>query len=464
MANKNTKNSLLTTPVEKPMVKTPTKPLTKPKTSVPRVKKIPAPLPPQIEPAPKPAGLPKPGKKIYPKTAAVLLIILFAVGYGYYYAWQLNKKADLESQENINIIVPKASTGFVIPKIISDQIILPGDYLLSQNAWAPDSQNFFAARYIGETEIGLPEYKTYDIYNFANNTSSISEVKDGIIGPNPEWLDATSLQTQKQILDLTNPEKLMLKVPAKNKIEGFDLLSEVKYTNKNTGKSEGDVTNLTISPNGQYAAFLSTYGSNDKYPTYAVRLFILPKDAKSLDEMINLGEVQLGIETAPPYLTWSKDSQYLLSGDNELFNVKENKTVLAFEGGYHRRLTYFSPDQTKVLVISNFQDKTDQQDYLHETIKIFIKDLATGQEILVENFESTDETLNRVDGSFSANGKYVALNLNHQIWLVDAQNGKKKQLTTQENNYQNIRISPDGNKIIYTVPKEGVRLIQLSWQ
>lgn len=223
------------------------------------------------------------------------------------------------------------------------------------------------------------------------------------------------------------------------------------------------IDNLTFSPDKKYAAFFSAYGSEAKSPSYDYQLFVMPQGAKLLSELINFGPVSLAVESSAPAIAWSKNGKYIIVGDNEIFDVINRKAILSGEagGGYHRRLIYLSPNETKALVISNFQDRTQQQDYIHETVRIFVKDLITGQETEILSTDGRESEMVHLDGGFSPDDKFVVFNSNKQLWIANTITGEKKQLTTEMKSYSQPRWSSDGKKIIYSLSGKEIRLIEL---
>jgi len=404
-------------------------------------------------------------KKKYPIIGLALIAMLVTI---IALIWIINdsqKQFEKFSIDKIEEKIPKANDVIVLPKIVSDTPLATGVFYITGQPWSPDGNKIYLAENGPNMEIGLPEYITYHIFDFTTNTTSPTGIKNGLEDLPPIWQENNSLLANKSIYDLADLSKVVSEKVAPVNLEGFELLDEVIYVNKNDDSKINDVENLSISPNGKWAAFLSAYGSEDIFPSYTISLFVLPKDAKSLDELINFGPVASGVETTPRPLVWSNNSQYLISGKNEIFDVKNNKTVLPREtDSYRRRLTYLSPDQTQALVISNFQDKTDQGDYLHEQVRVYLLDLISGSETSIVSFESANEALNRIDGSYSFDGRHIAYNYQGQLWLAETKTGKTKQLTTVEKIYSSPRFSPDSTKILYYIPNQNIGLIKLNWQ
>ena len=309
-------------------------------------------------------------------------------------------------------------------------------------------------------EVGLPEYETYDIYDFKQATTSPTNIKEDLVTPDPFWLNDDFLVGLNKVANLANFDKIAISNRKAVTLAGFEVLK--KLNDVASAKNLNDLTatiNLAISADRSYAAYIQNVSGVN-------HLFVIAKEAKALDEAVDFGPLHAEVEGMAPALSWSNNNRYLIVGDNEVFDAWQRIAILPYENdAYRRRLTYLSPDQTKALVISIFQDRTGQGDYSHETIRIFIKDLASGQEINIISFESPARTnFYAVDGSFSPDENYVTFSKDQQLWLAEVKTGKFRQLTIEAKDYASPRFSPDGSKILYVLPSREVRLMTLDWQ
>lgn len=409
--------------------------------------------------------------KKFPIWAVILLSILvtgFIVGFAVYYFVSKNNKSISETptqqpKNNNQIITPPQEKNLSSFSIISDQKLFDGSFYIQYTSWSPNSDKFFVTRDVGTTDIGLPEYLAHDVFDINQKFLGKTNIKDGLVPTTPFWFDDNTLVTENKIANVSDVKNITLRDNISQTPSGYALLEEVKYYNPNTKESKKWVDNLTFSPDKKYAAFFSAYGSETKNPSYDYQLFIMPQGAKSLSELINFGHVSLAVESSAPAIAWSKNGKYIIVGDNEVFDINNRKAILPVEagGGYHRRLTYLSPDETKALVIANFQDRTQQQDYIHETVRIFIKNLITGQETEILSTDGRESEIVHLDGGFSPDGKFVVFNSNKQLWIVNTATGEKKQLTTEIESYSQPRWSNNGKKIIYSLSGKEIRLIEL---
>ena len=400
------------------------------------------------------APLPRPRKKIYPKTGILLVIVLIALAIACYFVWQKNKELNLMAEEKLNETVQKPIDTFVLPKIASDQVIFSGDYKLTNNAWSSDSQKAFVYQFSGQTEEGDPEYKSYSIFNFTTNTTTAIEIKDNPVSPDAYWIDNNNFATEKRIVDLSNPEQVALKVAAPATLKGFELLDKIKYLDPETKKEINDVNHLSISPDGKNAAFFSRYNSPD---AVTFRFYILPLNAKSLDELVSIGNFTGSNDTT--YFVWTKDSRYLTFYNANIFDAVNKKIILAPSEGLVDGHVIFSPDSTTALI---FRDYAENNPLARE---IYLMNLADGKKtdiLSIDKYAFSDNS-QALDGNFSPNSKYIIYNNDNELWLAEVMTGKKKRLVTGENFYTSPRLSPDGTKILYVVPHKEVRLIKLGW-
>lgn len=368
---------------------------------------------------------------------------------------------DQNNKPTLNQTPPQNINSF---SVLSDQKLFDGSFYIKYTSWSPSSEKLFVTRGVGMTDIGLPEYQTLDVFDLSQKFLGKTNIKDGLISETPFWTNDDTLVIKNKTVDVSDIKNITFKDSELQIPSGYSLLEEVKYYNSNTKENKKWVDKLTFSPDKTFAAFFSAYGSEGKSPSYEYRLFVMPQGAKSLSELINFGSVNLAVESGAPTITWSRNGKFLIAGDNEFFDVINQKVILSSEadGGYHRRLTYLSPDESKVLVIANFQDRTKQQDYIHETVRIFIKNLANAQETEILSAEGRENEIVNLDGGFSPDGKFIVFNSNKQLWMADAITGEKKQLTSEAKNYSQPRWSSDGKKIVYSLPEKEVRLIELS--
>ena len=342
--------------------------------------------------------------------------------------------------------------------IQSDNVILEGEYQLKDTTWSPDASKFYVTENVGITDIGLPEYITYSIYDTNIETLAETEIKDSIVAGTPTWNGNNQLVTDKKIATLA--ESIQLTDRTLDEPPGYDLLDEVKYCNPNLETCGKRVDGLSFSPNKKYAAFISPYTAYDYSMPYDYRLFVLPQGAQSLDELVWFDKVTMGIEVSEPEFRWSTDSRYLLSGNAELFDMTDKEAIIPFEG-YGKR-TLLSPDESKVLVVTAQQDRRDQNDYFHQQINVFVKNLSDGSEVQILSTQGDVRETGWVSASFSPDSKYGVYNLNKQLWIFNTETGEKTQLTTESGEYREPRWSTDGNNIIYNTGKE-VRLITLTF-
>jgi len=368
---------------------------------------------------------------------------------------------DQNNKPTLNQTQPQNINSF---SVLSDQKLFDGAFYIKYTAWSPGSEKLFVTRGVGMTDIGLPEYQTLDVFDLSQKFLGKTNIKDDLISETPFWTNDDTLVIKNKTVDVSDIKNITFKDSELQIPSGYSLLEEVKYYNSNTKENKKWVDKLTFSPDKKFAAFFSAYGSEGKSPSYEYRLFVMPQGAKSLSELINFGSVNLAVESSAPSITWSKNGKFLIAGDNEFFDVINQKAILSSEadGGYHRRLTYLSPDESHVLVIANFQDRTKQQDYNHETVRIFIKDLANAQETEILSAEGRENEIVHLDGNFSPDGKFIVFNSNRQLWIANVITGEKKQLTSEAKNYNQPRWSNDGKKIVYSLPEQEVRLIELS--
>lgn len=373
----------------------------------------------------------------------------------------LKRSVSLSEEQNekevVNQIKPQNVNSF---SVLSDQKLFDGSFYIKYTSWSPSADKLFMTRSVGMTEIGLPEYQTIDVFDLNQKFLGKTNIKEGLVSEVPFWNDNNTLITKNETINVSDIKKITFKDSKLQTPSGYNVLEEVKYYNPNTKENEKSIGRLTFSPDNKFAAFFSNYGSEDGDPNH---LFVISQGAKSLSELINFGPVSVALESSLPTIAWSKNGKFLITGDNELFDVINKKAILPSEtdGGYHRRLTYLSPDESKVLVIANFQDRTKQQDYSHETVRIFIKDLVSSQETEILSAEGKENEIVHLDGGFSPDGKYIVLNSNKQLWIANVVTGEKKQLTSEIKNYSQPRWSNDGKKIVYSLPGQEVRLIEL---
>lgn len=367
---------------------------------------------------------------------------------------QSTKKLDEEQEEKTKLT---GISNFGIINILSDKKLLGGEYLIDDKAWSPDSQKIFLTREEGMTDIGLPAYKTYDIYNLNSGELSQTNIQDGITLGTPRWDDVNSLITPKDAVKLVGNQ-----IQVSEKVEatppGYELLEEVKYCNSNLNTCKKYVSGLTFSQDNKYAAFISPYNGGQDIP-YSYRLFILPQDAESLDELIWFNQIPMGAEVSTPEFRWSKDNQYLITGNNTMFDIETQEAVVP-PAGYKR--IYLSPDESKVVI---FSVTDDSQGKRYNRAEVKVKNLIDNSEqeiLIIEGDDSGSRELVWLDGSFSPDGKHIVFAINQHIWIAHTETGKIYRLTDKAGTYRQPRWSPDGKNIIYTVPVE-VRLISLNY-
>jgi len=365
-----------------------------------------------------------------------------------------------EEQNNKQIINQTQPQNVDSFSVLSDKKLFDGSFYIEYNSWSPSSDKFFVTRYVGMTDIGLPEYQTIDIFDLNQKFLGKTNIQDGLVSETPFWINNTTLITKNEIVNINDVKNITFKDNESQTPPGYNLLEEMKYYNSNTKENEKSLYRLTFSPDKKFVAFFSAYGSEDGNPR---NLFIMPQGAKSLSELVNFGSVNVALESSAPIITWSRNGKFLITGNNELFDVINQKDILPGEadGNSHIRRTYLSSDESKVLVISNFQDRRNQQDYDHEIVRIFIKNLSNAQETEILSAEGSEDTITHLDGGFSPDGKFIVFNSNKQLWIANVVTGEKKQLTSEAKNYSQPRWSSDGKKIVYSLPEQEVRLIEL---
>lgn len=340
---------------------------------------------------------------------------------------------------------------------LSDDKLLSGNYQIADTTWSLDSQSIFLTREEGMTDIGLPAYKTYDIYNLNSGELSQTNIQDSITLGTPEWSGNIDLVTPRNKVKLVDN-----KVLVSDKVEiippGYELLEEVKYCNPNLNTCKKYVSGLTFSSDNKYAAFISPYNGGQDIP-YSYRLFILPQGAESLDELIWFNQIPMGVEVSTPEFRWSKDSQYLITGNNTMFKIETQEAVVP-PAGYKR--IYLSPDESKVII---FSVTDDSQGKRYNRAGVKVKSLVDNSEhdiLTIEGGGTESREFVWLDGGFSPDGNYIVFAVSNHIWIANADTAEIYRITTESNTYRQPRWSHDGEYIIYALPEE-IRLISLDY-
>lgn len=385
------------------------------------------------------------------KTLKILLIVFVVLSFisGGVIFW-LTKNNSLKKQPQsteYNLDTKELNT----LSIVSDEKLLEGDYLINTNVWSPDSDKFFLTREVGITDIGLPEYLTYDIFDLQSKKLGETNIQDYIAPQHPYWQGNNTLVTEKKRADISDIGNISLKDNVVTIPEGYELLEQVTYTNPYSQETKKSVKDLSFSPDKKFAAFISNYGSANAQD-YGYRLFIMPQGAQSLDEMKNFGKVAMGVEVSMPTIEWSKDGKYLLVQNSDLFDVEHQKAILP-QNKEAFRWVVLSRDEKQALVITLTSNNMEIR-----KIEISVKSLATQNEVGILSLRDTESRLFDVAGDFSPDGKYVVYSYKKQLWVASTITGNKKQLTPDEKEYVTPRWSNDGNKIIYKLLNPDVKM------
>lgn len=217
-------------------------------------------------------------------------------------------------------------------------------------------------------------------------------------------------------------------------VNGFDLLNNLK-----TELSDQELSSLAVSNSGEYVSWVS--GNAGKYLIY-----LLKKGVQSLSDKTLLGEIT-NTEQAP-ILTFTPNDTYLTTADGQQIFALESGLMLLekpLTGQTHQ--AYFSPDYTKLLIITHTVIVDDQ-----EITQLSVRDLTTGS--VQEIFSSTgnkvaEPELTQITASWSPDSGAIVFNYNKQLWITDVSGAQKRQLTSEVKNYQQPNWSSDGKYIAY---------------
>ncbi len=401
------------------------------------------------------------GRKKYPIIGVALIFSLLCISIVYYCIWLANMELADFAAEKTREVVRHEVPAFAVPKIVSDDQLLAGDYQLSRAAWAPDSSRFVVSQVDQYLEYGLPEKVSSYLYDpESNKLIALAEKADSLeAAPAPDWIDKNYVGLGGNIFDLTDLTAITsTPAPAEN-ISGFELVKTFTAADPETKKTVSTILSQALSPDGDYLAIISEADG----PV----LTIIPLGAASVEALINFGRVKALAESAYQ-LRWSADSRYVFVNDDEVADVKSNLVVLTFLGssdyaGLNRRLIA-SPDDSQLLLIDYFQDSADANKTM---IRIYFKDPAGGEEkdiISPVAYDMVNAIMPyRESGGFTPDRKYAVFYYDSRLWLADAATGKKEPISAVGHDYYDLRLSPDGNKILYLMPGKEVRMLKFQW-
>lgn len=371
-------------------------------------------------------------KKKYPLIGLALMAFLITIIALLVIIYQNKNEWQKFGGNMVNEKINKAIDNLVLPQIVSDKIIANGNYALLPNCWSPEGKKLFVQKNDGENI-------TLEIFDLENNTTTPVAVDQNQADLSLVWLDENSISIGDEIISLVNGENENAPDIAEENINDFQGFSKVISDSK---KNDYSVT-YKISPNQEYLAYVS-----EKENHLWVR-------QKNMDDVaFDLGQINTN-ENNLPKIQWSKDSQYLIIDQNEVFDAINKKTILPYlENQNDQRKTLLSADQTKFLVIEKLNNQIP---------KIYLINIEGYKKINILNADNLDLSTKEIAASFSDNSQYLAFALEKQLWLAETKTGKAKILKTADSNYQNIYFSPNSLKIAYTLDSGELGIIEFSW-
>lgn len=370
-------------------------------------------------------------KKKYPLVGLALMAflvtiisLLFVI---YQNKSQWNKFAGNKAEEKIT----KAVDSLILPEIISDNLIASEKYFLNSNCWSPNGKKLLLLEEDGKNS-------NYKIFDLKNNTSTAFVLNQNQSNLNLDWLDDNFLLNKNEIIPLTE-EDAEDKEIEQNDINDFEKFEEILSQSL---KNKSDLI-YQISPNKEYLAYIS----NDQN-----HLRLMQKNLENSD--FDFGSVRTNQDGTLPKIQWSENSQYLIIGQNEMFDAINKKIILPrMEDQNEKRIVQISPDQTKISVIQKSND---------QNVKIYLINIDGYKEKNI--FTTKDSESNLISASFSGNSRYLAFAYKKQLWLAETKTGKAKLLKSLDKNYQSIFFSPDDLSIAYALESGEIGLISLDWR
>ena len=102
-----------------------------------------------------------------------------------------------------------------------------------------------------------------------------------------------------------------------------------------------------------------------------------------------------------------------------------------------------------------------EQDYLHRSVKVYVLSLKDGSRIDILDAGSSDESKNRISGSFSPDNSFIIYNFGGHLWIADTKTGASSQVTDQKGDYFGPIWAPQDDKVVYQTRSGGIGIIEL---
>ncbi len=309
--------------------------------------------------------------------------------------------------------------------------------------WNSTSQYLVFSKFGPDTDFGLPSYNQFSFYDTSSD-SLLPTSLQGHILTYPFWRDTQTLVVEKQLVHLQDENATItpytLVLPS-----GYEAFTNASATWSDSQYGDepkfGSATKLALSPDQGTLAYIRPSTLDDS-PGNVV--FTISRNAKSIAEARQYEDVGFGVESSTPNLVWFNNRLVYSPETGLVVDAQTQKVVLSRRTNYERRVSMLSPDAKYVLVVDNEQDRVEQNDYLHEHMRFYVRNIATGKDVVIRELSSAKASDVVVHATWAPDSQHFVYSFSNGLFLSDVNGGTSSDLTNSVQQYGTLAWSPNG--------------------